>query len=256
MEKFKYRLNMLLSSHYVVILLLMLNSSAADGQSDRQHIREGNRDYRSGKFNESEISYRRATEIPKSSPDAWFNMGNAIYRQNRYDDAASTFEKNAALNEDELKRANSYYNMGNALLSSQKIKESIDAYKKSLRLNPESLETKYNLTYAQDLLKQQEQQEQQEQQNNEQNQNKDQDKNSGDNQEKEKNEDKEQNQDQNQNQNQDSGTNKENQEGQQQISQEDARRLLEALAADEQKIQEKVKKDKAAAGLIRTIKNW
>lgn len=40
------------------------------------------------------------------------------------------------------------------------------------------------------------------------------------------------------------------------ISEEDARRLLEALAANEQDIKEKVQKDKAAAAMIRTLRNW
>jgi hypothetical protein len=40
------------------------------------------------------------------------------------------------------------------------------------------------------------------------------------------------------------------------ISKEDAKRLLEALANDEKKVQDKVKKEKAAAARTRSIKDW
>ncbi len=82
------------------------------------------------------------------------------------------------MNEDKDKRSASMYNLGNSLLMANKLQESIDAYKNSLKLNPDNMEAKYNLAYAQDLLKkQQEQQKQQQQQNKDnQDQNKDQDK--------------------------------------------------------------------------------
>ena len=221
-------------------------------QNDRQHLREGNRDYRAGKFGESELAYRRATDLPKSTPDAWFNLGNAIYRQQRFEDAAATFEKNASQNDDAVKKANSYYNQGTALLGSQKLKESIEAYKKSLRLNPDNMEAKHNLAYAQDLLQEQEEQQQQ-QQGQDQNE-------EGQEQNQDQNQNQEQNQDQDQQQNPDQDKSDEDQQqqqqGEQKITPEDARRLLEALAADERNVQEKVKKDKAASAMVRTLKNW
>jgi hypothetical protein len=43
---------------------------------------------------------------------------------------------------------------------------------------------------------------------------------------------------------------------QQRISREDAQRLLDALANDEKKVQEKVKMDKAAKARVKTVINW
>jgi hypothetical protein len=133
----------------------------------------------------------------------------------------------------------------------KKIQESIDAYKKSLKLNPGNMEAKYNLAYAQDLLKQQQQQQQQQQNKDKQYQNKDQNKN----QEDKKNQDQKQDNKENQNNNQEQK--QQNQQQQQQnISKEDAERLLKALANDEEKVQEKVKLEKAAKSKERTLKNW
>jgi len=126
------------------------------------------------------------------------------------------------------------------LLMANKLEESIEAYKGSLKLDPDNMETKYNLAYAQDLLKQQEEQQQQQQQQ------KDQDKDKQD----QKQDNKEQQQDQNKDQNQDQ------QQQQQSISKEDAERLLNALANDEKSVQEKVKLAKAQKARVRVIRNW
>lgn len=242
---------------YIVALMMTLALTSAGtslySQNDRQHIREGNRDYRAGKFGESELAYRRATDLPKSTPDAWFNLGNAIYRQQRFDDAAATFEKNASQNDDAIRKSNSYYNQGTALLGSQKLKESIEAYKKALRFNPDNMKAKYNLAYAQDLLKEQEEQQQQQQNQNQNEEDQGQEQNQDQNQE--QNQDPEQNPDQNKS-DEDQQQQQQQQQAEQKITPEDARRLLEALAADERNVQEKVMKDKAASAMVRTLKNW
>lgn len=242
----------------IAIMAILTAGQLLYAQGDRKHLREGNRDYRGGKYNDSELNYLRATELPKSTPDSWFSLGNSVYKQERFDDAAETYQKNASMYDDNLKKSNSFYNLGNAFLGAKKIEESIDAYKNSLRLNPGNMEAKYNLAYAQDLLQQQKEQEQnkdQEQQNDE---NKDDQKNDQKDDKKEgdqqQNEDQKQQEQQQQQQKEDDINQKQN--SGQAISQDDARRLLEALAADEKKVQDKVLKDKAAAAMVRTVKNW
>lgn len=229
----------------IFLALLLLNSTVATlfSQSDRKHVREGNRDYRSGRYGDSELAYRRATEIPRGTPDAWFNLGNSIYRQQRFEDAAESFLKNASLDDNPVKRANSFYNLGNSLLSADRIEESIEAYKNSLRLNPDNAEAKFNLAYAQDMLRKQ--QEQNESQGD-----------GEDNQESDQNKKDQESGDQDKNSNQDDSSQQEKPDQQQMFPKEDARRLLEALAENEKQLQEKVKKDKAAAAMVRILRNW
>jgi Ca-activated chloride channel homolog len=212
-----------------------------NGQTERKYIRQGNTDYNKGQYNESELLYRKALDVEKSSSDAIFNLGDALYKQQKYDEASKKFNDNYALTANYKEKANSMYNLGNSLLKSQKIQESIEAYKNSLKLDPSNTNAKYNLAYAQDLLKKQEEQQQQQQN---QDQKKDQENN---------------NQDQNSNmekQDQDKQDSTEQQPQQQTISKEDAERLLSAIANDENKVQEKVKKDKAEKGIVKTLKNW
>jgi tetratricopeptide (TPR) repeat protein len=226
--------------------LLIAISAASYSQADRKLIREGNREYGKEKYSESEISYRKALDKNKESADAVFNTGDALYRQKKYEDAGKQFLQNHDMNDDKKKKSASLYNLGNSLLMANKVQESIDAYKGSLKIDPDNLETKYNLAYAQDLLKQQqEQQQQQQQQNN-------QDKQNQDNNKEDKNQDQQDKKDQEQQEQEQ----QQQQQQQQGISKEDAERLLNALANDEKNIQEKVKLAKAQKARVRSVKNW
>src|SRR5512133_278879 len=169
----------------ILFLSVYLNA-----QQDKKFIRKGNREYGKENYSESEIQYRKAEEKSKRSPDAVFNIGDALYRQKKYDDASKQFLDNANMNEDVFKKASAWYNMGNSLLQSRKVKESIEAYKNSLKLDPDNQQAKYNLGYAQNLLKQQEQQ-----------QNKDKDKDQNKDDQKKKDDENKKDQDKKQDQN-------------------------------------------------------
>jgi Ca-activated chloride channel family protein len=232
----------------------LLCSQSLNAQSDRKYIRQGNREYEKSKYSDSEILYRKAADKNKNDADALFNTGAALYKQKKFEDAGKEFVQNENMNEDRRKKSEALYNLGNSFLKANKFKESIEAYENSLKLNPGNPEAKYNLAYAQDMLKQQQQQQQQQQkQNQQQQQNKDKNDKDKDKNKKEQNNDKQdQNQQNQQNQNQ------QNQQNQQQqgISKDDAERLLNALANEEKNVQEKVKLAKAAKEKVRTLKNW
>ena len=232
----------IISGPFLMFVILWFSGSLF-AQADRKFIRQGNREYEKEKYSESEISYRRAIDKNKASGDAVFNAGDALYRQKKFDDAGKQFIESHRMNEEKDKRAASMYNLGNSLLMADKLKESIDAYKNSLKLNPGNLETKYNLAYAQDMLRKQEEQQQQNKDN--QDQNKDQ----------EKKEDKNRDQDQQQDQ-QKQDDNRQQQQQERAMSKEDAERLLNAIANDEKNVQEKVKLAKAAKARVKTLKNW
>ena len=239
---------------FLFFSFLMASELPVNAQADRKFIRQGNREFADNKFSESEISYRRATDKNKTSSDATFNTGDALYKQNKFDDAGKEFIESSNRTEDINKKASALYNLGNSLLMAQKIEESIEAYKNSLKLNPENMEAKYNLAHAQDLLDQQKQQQQdkndqkKDDQEKDQNQNQDQDQK----QDQDKQGDQEKDQE-NQQQNEDD---KRQQQDKQGISEEDAQRLLNAIANDEKDVQEKVKEAKAAKARVKTLKNW
>jgi len=240
----------------MTVLCLLLVNVTLMGQEEREYIRKGNRLYKKSEFAGSEGMYRRAQSQERSTYDSGFNLGDALYKQGRFSEAADEFKKTTSgITDDSLKQAQSFYNLGNSLLKDQKFDESIKAYINSLKLDPENIETKFNLAYAQDQLKKQEEQQKQQQEQKDQQQDQQKDKNK---QDEEKKDDQKQKDDQQQNQ-QDQKDQQEQQgqdQQQQSISREDAKRLLDALSANEKETQEKVQRDKAARAKVRVIKNW
>jgi Ca-activated chloride channel homolog len=218
-------------------------------QAEKKMIREGNREYDKEKYSDSEILYRKAADKNSKLPDAVFNIGDALYKQKKFEEAGKQFLENHNMDDASDKRSSSLYNLGNSLLMANKVQESIEAYKGSLKLNPDNMEAKYNLAYAQDLLIQQEQQQQQQQQNKDQ-----QDQNNDKQDQNEQSQDDKK--DQNQNNDQQQQQQQKQQDSQQAISKEDAERVLNALANDEKNVQERVKLAKALKARVRTVKNW
>jgi Ca-activated chloride channel family protein len=230
-----------------LLSLIFTYSFLAYGQNEKKYIRDGNTKYKDGKFAESEVSYRKAISKSTVPTDAGFNLGDALYKQNKFEEAGKEFLDNSQVTTENRKKSNSFYNLGNSMLNNKKIQESIEAYKNSLKLNPDNVEAKYNLAYAQDLLRTQQ---------NQKDQNKENDK---DKKKENQNKDQKQNQDKNQNnnnQNQKQDQQKQQQQNQKSISKEDAQRLLDAIANDEKNVQEKVKLAKATQAKVRTLKNW
>ena len=236
----------------LVILVVLMLSESVNAQSDKKFIRQGNREYEKNKFSESEISYRKAIDKNKRSPDAVFNIGDALYKQNKFEDAGKQFIENINMNDDKNKKSAGLFNLGNSLLKANKVQESIEAYKGSLKLQPDNSEAKFNLAYAQDMLKQQEDQKKQQQDKEKQDKNKDKNKQDQKKDQKDQNND---NKDRQQNEKKDQDE-QQQQEQQQGMSEDDAQRLLNALANEEKNVQEKVKLAKAAKAKVKTVRNW
>jgi Ca-activated chloride channel family protein len=233
----------------LLLSVLLIIFTTLNAQNDKKFIRQGNREYDKSKYSDSEISYRKAIDKNKQSADAVFNIGDALYKQDKFEEAGKQFIESTNENDNRIKKAAGLYNLGNSLLKANKLEESIEAYKNSLKLRPDYREAKYNLSYAQDMLKlQKEQQKKQQQDKNKQDQNKDQIKDPKD--QKDKNKDQQKDQKDNQDQKQ------QQQPRDQEISKEDAQRLLNSLANDEKNVQEKVKLAKASKTKVRTVKNW
>lgn len=244
----------------LAILISLFSSIKCFAQIDKKMVRQGNRQYEEGEYENAELSYRRALSENDTYSDAYFNIGDALYRQMKYEDAAEQFIETADMSSDKIEQAEAFYNLGNSLLKAEQYDKSIEAFKNSLRANPENMEAKYNLAYAQDMLKQQQEQQQNQQEQQEQDNQDGQD--GQDNQENQENQENQNNQEdgedssQEDNNNSDSGA-EQQQQNNNRISQEDAERILNALAADEKEIQEKVNEQKAAAVAVpQSGKNW
>lgn len=272
-------------SNYLFLFSFLTFSLALSAQTERKITRTGNTQYELGNFVDAEINYKKALEQNANLLEAQFNLGDALAKQDRFEEALASFDLVSSTSEDEQLKANAYHNKGNVQLQQQDLEGAIESYKEALRTNPKDHQTRYNYAYAKKQLEQQ--QEQQQDQDKEQNQDQDQQENENsenkDHQNKEDAENEEQNDsEQEQQEQQDQGDTKEDetQENDQnsgetdgedakddqeekqgevkenKLSPEEAQRLLEALKQEENKVQAKMKKHKIKGSKVKIEKDW
>lgn len=252
---------------YIFPFLLAAAGVSAQSMPERSLVRKGNRQYNKGNYEQAISRYEQALQAVAGQFEATYDLGNALYKAERFDRAEQTMQQAAAdsLRTDD-ERAEAFYNLGNAQFKQQKYKEALESYKQSLRLNPSDMETKYNYAYTKRLL--------------------DEDKNGGGGGGGGGNDDKDQNKDQNQQnqdqQNQDQQNkdqqnkdqkgdpedrqgdrkqdpqeNKGDRQGQPTpsgISPQEQQQMLDAIQAQEDKTQEKLKEKQGV--VVRGKKNW
>lgn len=224
---------------YSIVLLNFISLSLL-AQKESDDVRSGNKLYKSGKFTESEIAYRKGLMKNQKSFEASYNLGNALFKQKKYPEALEQYNQALELKPSEkTKIAAAYHNTGNALFADKKYDESINAYKMALKNNPKDDDTRYNLAYAQTMLKNQQQQKK----DNKKDQNKDKDKQNKP--EQNKPDPKQNNQPQKQPQ----------PKPQSQMSKQNAQQILDALQQDEKNTQDKAKKQ-LGRGTRKAEKDW
>jgi len=125
----------------------------AKKQNVRPELRKGNALYAEQKYDEAQNVYRDALRKDPTSYTGMFNMGDALYKGKQFANAREAMDASAKATTDKLQQAHAYHNIGNTYLEEKKWEEAIAAYKQALRLNPTDADTKYNLAYAQAMLK-------------------------------------------------------------------------------------------------------
>ncbi|MBQ2210039.1 MAG: VWA domain-containing protein [Prevotella sp.] len=221
----------------VATILLLLLAIGVQAQTDRQLVRQGNKQFRKGNAADAEVSYRKAVEKNQRNPQANYNLGNALMQQRKDSLATVQFQNAAKMETNPLRRAQAYHNIGVICQQHQMFSEAIEAYKEALRNNPTDDETRYNL----ELCKRQQQQQNQDQQNQDQ---------------KNKDKDKQDQQKQDQNKKDEQKQNQEKQQDKQQMSKENAEQLLNAAMQEEKNTQERMKKAQQQPQRRRLEKNW
>ena len=219
----------------VALLLVAITASA---QTDRQYIREGNKQFRVGQYDKAEVSYRKAVEKNPKNPQAAYNLGNALMAQKKDSSAVQQFEQATRIETNPLRKAAAYHNMGVICQTHKMYGEAIEAYKNALRLNPNDDETRYNLVLCK-KQKQKQDQNQQQNQNNKDDQKKD-------NQKKDDQKD----------QNKDKKDDKQQQQQKPQMSKDNAEQLLNAAIQNEKMTQDKMKKQQQKPQRRNVLKNW
>jgi Ca-activated chloride channel family protein len=229
-------------------ILLGVLATSVSAASARKLVREGNRAYKAGQFDQALAKYKAALMEGGDPGVVAYNLGNAHYNLGESQAAQEAYMQSLRpVKPEEL--AGSLYNLGNAYFQAQKYSEAISVYVEALKRNPNDENAKYNLELARRALRQAQQNQEQQNQNNKDQQDK---------------QDSQQQQDQQPNQNQENEQKpKQDQEQQQQtqpqeqkqMSPEEAERILNALLQNEQEALKQVKKMQVASRPKRE-KDW
>lgn len=279
----------------VTTALMLFTAGVAMAQyyPERRLVREGNEQFERLNYRNALNRYNEALEHDTTKYESLYNRANA-YLQNMLANPADTTLKGEVANTlfeqiaaDELltkeRRAEVLRNLGEGLFLQQNYEAALNSFRESLKLNPADREVKHNYILTKRIVDQKRQQQQQNQQNN---QNQDQQQNQDQNQNNEGNNDQNQdqnqpennenNQDKNDNQNNESDNDQnekpedENDNGDQKgdeeeqegeapppsgISRDEQERMLDAIQAQEDKTNEKLKEGEKAY-IIPGKKNW
>lgn len=227
---------------FILSLLICISSFA---QNKKSFLRDGNELYTDSSYNDAEIQYRKSLEKDQDYFNASFNLADAVYKQERYEESSALFDAlidNAPTKND---LAKVYHNLGNSLTQEQKLEEAIEAYKNALRINPNDAETRHNLALSKKQKQEQEQQEEKKEENKEEKKDQEKDKEGEDKQEQNKEQEKE-------------DEKKENQpeDKKEEISKEDAEKMLEAIQQEEKELQEELQKKKVKGKRVKVLKDW
>ena len=110
-------------------------------------IEAGNSALQAGKADDALVHYDRAVKKLPAEAGTHFDRGAALYALSRFDEAGEEFLRATEAKEPALK-ASAFYNLGNAFFKKEKFKEAVSAYTRTLGLKPDDKQAKWNLEIA------------------------------------------------------------------------------------------------------------
>jgi len=150
---------------FLSFLLALGFSGCVFGQeSYRTLVYEGNQKFNDKNYEGASSKYMEAVKQNDKDFTAHYNMGNALYKSKKYEEAQAEFEKAKALSQSLPDKAAALHNLGNTYMQMNQPEKAADYYKQSLKQNPKSEATRKNYEIAK--LKEKENQQKKNQQNN------------------------------------------------------------------------------------------
>jgi tetratricopeptide (TPR) repeat protein len=110
-------------------------------------VEAGNAALKAGKAEEALGHYDAAVKKLPADAGTHFDRGAALYALSRFDEAGQEFLRATEAKDPALK-ASAFYNLGNAFFKKEKYKDAVSAYTRSLGLRPEDKQAKWNLEIA------------------------------------------------------------------------------------------------------------
>ena len=252
----------------VALLLFVGHEASAQWMKERGWVRKGNRQFEREDYDKSVESYAKALQYKPDSFEAQYDLASALYKTEEYAKAEELLMSMLSdTTRTELERGELAYNLGNTQFAQQKYQDALMSYRYAMRCNPDDEDAKYNYALTKRMLQQQqqeqEQQEQQQDQKKEQQQDQKQKPEDKEGQDKEgqqdkdkQNDDKQGDKDKDQSQGGDKKDQPTGQRPGESMSQAEREALLQAIQAEEDKTQNKLKEGTAVGVRGGNRKKW
>jgi len=239
----------------LLFLLGMTAGVSAQQHPERKMIRSGNKNFNKGSYEEAELDYLKARHANPGYYEAAFNLFDNYYMQGRYEDAERGFEEisESMYFMDEKELSEIYFNKGNSLFRQEKYEEALEAFRSAMRYDPDDEEAKFNYAYTKKMLEDDNQDDNQDDENDDDSDGEgdDQQDNSDGN-----NDDNNNDQDNSDNDNNDQNRDNDQQEQPQSgMNRDDAEQMLEAIQNSEDNTSEKMDAEEQPAAAL-SGKNW
>ena len=143
------------------LILFLLASISGSAQEEAAQISLSNNYVFEGNslvnenFIEAEKKYRLGVSAKQNNAAGSYNLGNAYYKSELYDEAMLRHLEAVNNSGSKLEKHKAYHNIGNTLMQQKRCKEAVSAYKNALRNSPSDDESRYNLALAQECAKEQ-----------------------------------------------------------------------------------------------------
>jgi tetratricopeptide (TPR) repeat protein len=142
---------------YQALVIAVLSATQLAWLDRYRGPREGNRLYADGQYEEAAKRYNESLLDDPDSPTLHVNLGDALYKQGKYDEAIAAFAKVPSSDEQPARTAhaaydagNAHYRRGEALAASEPQKalgawtQALAAYRRAMGAAPDDLDAKVN----------------------------------------------------------------------------------------------------------------
>ena len=134
----------------ILLFFILCQAGIVFGQENYKILmHKGNKNFDQKNYDEASQLYSEASQQKAKDFGSHYNLGNAFYRKEMYEDAIAQYEKSLENAENEGQRVSALYNMGNAYFQQGNSKKAVDFYKKALKLDPNNDKILHNLRIAQ-----------------------------------------------------------------------------------------------------------
>lgn len=134
--------------YLIFITVVILISGQLKAQEINEILMQGNEYYKKADYKAASGVYEKSLELDKNNITGRFNLANAQYKQNQFDNAASNYLTILKNTTDPSILAKTWYNLGNSFVQQKKIQDAINAYRQSLLLDPTDNDARENLQKA------------------------------------------------------------------------------------------------------------